>query len=189
VKARAAVPLLASILMAGSAAPAAAQIGLGLRLGAGSGHLGQYVAEVQGRVRIAGPLHLAGAFEVLVSGWACGGGGLNDLRCNYDGYAISAGPMVPMIDTGRLWIAARATAGRFDRGHKRLPDWVDEDHLILGAGLDVELRVIGPVSMLASLAHRRVLDEQYDDLIGEYPRVTSFTMGIGVAFGRNSDAP
>jgi hypothetical protein len=165
--------------------PLAAQFAVGARYGEARGSAVYHVGEVHARLHVVGRLAAVGVFEIMGGNWACPLSPTTSIICGYDGRSISLGPSLALFTMGRMSLAARATAGWFERtGTHGDDEYHGSDHATLGLGIDAELGVVGPLRLQAAVTHRRIYDRVYENAAGVQPHLTAVMFGLVVGFGR-----
>jgi hypothetical protein len=164
------------------------QVAIGARLGSGGGSAGYTVGEVNARIRIVRSVHFTVGYEVMGGLWACAGSPLNEIRCGYDGNTVAAGIAFAPIDVPRVYGAARALIGRFERtGRYAGRQYRGTTHGTAAIAVDLELRIWGPLRIAGGFLHRQIFDGLYRDAIGTFPHFTAFNVGLTLAFWQRND--
>ncbi len=174
---------LLTLSLASLPTSAEAQTVFGLRYGHGGGSSHYRLAELNTRIHVAKRLYAIANYQIMGGDWACPGGPIEDLRCEYDGNSISVGVATAAIDTRDVFLALNGTVGSFERTGGSGP-YTGQRHFTGSIGVDGEIKVIGPVRVQAGLNHRRVFDSEYRRVFGGSPNVTSITAGLSFVFGR-----
>jgi hypothetical protein len=158
--------------------PAFPQITLGLRYGEGNGSAKYTVGEATARVRLAERFSVNGLYQIIGGHWACTGGALEELRCDYDGYSISLGASYAAYDGPAGFLGLGVALGQFKRTGGR--EYARRWRYTASISVDGEVDVWGPFRLLGGITHRRISDEGYVRTFSERPHLTSFTGGIGI---------
>ncbi len=161
----------------------AGQVAVGFRYGKGHGTAPYTVGQLEGRVHVAGPLHLTATVEPIGGDWGCSANPLDDLRCDYDGSTFAAGGALLGGDTRNL-VGVEASLGAFRRsGRGPGQPYGGAWHPAVGIGILAEVGLVGRFRIQAAMAHRRIIDARYADAFDTHPHYTSFTLGLAFVLG------
>lgn len=178
---------LALALVLGTGHELRAQVAVGIRVGKAEGTANYDVGEVNARVRAWGPVYGSAAFELIGGAWACTGGTIDAVRCDYDGYSLSVGPALGASE-GPLFVAVRAALGAFVRNSAGAGEFKGDRHLTGSIGMDGELSIAGSFRLQIGVTHRRIFDRTYDRVVGGVPNYTTLAAGISFVFGQRTRA-
>lgn len=154
------------------------QVVLGIRLGHSSGTANYNVGQIFARTELTGPIFAVATLEGIGASWACTGGPLESVRCDYDGFSLSLGLGAALIESERLHVAPVVTAGRF----QRVGGVHSGDASLTGTvGINTEFSLFNRVRFQAGLSHRRIFDGLYHRNFDEHPHFTAGMLGLGIS--------
>jgi hypothetical protein len=161
------------------------QAAFGARLASGGGTGNYMLGEIHGRIRLQRSIHLAAGYDVMGGVWACPDSPVHRIRCGYDGNTIGAGVAFAPIDAPRVYGAVRAMIGRFERtGTYAGREYTGTSHGSATIGIDLEIRLRGPLRIAGGFLHRQIFDGLYRDAIGTFPHLTALSVGLTFAFAQ-----
>lgn len=171
-------------LLIGLPHPIQAQVAVGARVGSGGGSAGYMIGEVSGRVHLKQSVYVSAGYEMMGGGvWACAESPLEAIRCGYEGNTVAAGVGYAPIDTPSLHVGGRVLVGRFTRtGTYGGREYRGSKYPTASAGVDLELRVWGPIRIQGGILHRQVFDGLYRGATGQNPHFTAVSLGLTFAF-------